>query len=102
MNQQEIERRVARAHELHESGFNCAQAVACACADLLDIEKETARLNKERAACEKEIAAVSGRLSNEGFVAKAPAKVIESERQKLARATERLAKIDESLAALGK
>jgi len=42
MNQQEIERRVARAHELHESGFNCAQAVACACADLLGIEEETA------------------------------------------------------------
>ena len=42
MNQQEIERRVARTHELHEQGFNCAQAVACACADLLGIEEKTA------------------------------------------------------------
>lgn len=53
------------------------------------------------ASCEREIAAVSGRLANEGFVAKAPAKVIESERQKLEKATERMEKIRESLAALG-
>lgn len=38
----EREARVARAHELHESGFNCAQAVACACADLAGIDEATA------------------------------------------------------------
>lgn len=36
------EARVARAHELHESGFNCAQAVACVCADLVGVDEATA------------------------------------------------------------
>ena len=69
--------------------------------ELIDRDKELARLNKEMASCEREIAAVSGRLANEGFVSKAPAKVIELERQKLEKATERMEKIRESLAALG-
>ncbi|MDF3006089.1 MAG: valS [Oscillospiraceae bacterium] len=69
--------------------------------ELIDREKELARLNKELATCEKDIELVSGRLANEGFVAKAPEKVIIAERDKLEKATERMAKIKESLAALG-
>ncbi|MEA5135627.1 MAG: valine--tRNA ligase [Candidatus Fimivivens sp.] len=69
--------------------------------ELIDREKELARLNKELAVCEKDIELVSGRLANEGFVAKAPEKVIIAERDKLEKATERMAKIKESLAALG-
>ena len=69
--------------------------------ELIDREKELARLNKELVTCEKDIELVSGRLSNEGFVAKAPEKVIVAERDKLEKATERMAKIKESLAALG-
>ncbi len=69
--------------------------------ELIDREKELARLNKELASCRKDIELVSGRLSNEGFVAKAPEKVIAAERDKLEKATERMAKIKESLAALG-
>ena len=42
------------------------------------------------------------KLANEGFVAKAPEKVILAEREKLAKATERMAKIKESLAAFEK
>ncbi len=42
MNESEREARVARAHELHKSGFNCAQAVACTCADLVGIDEATA------------------------------------------------------------
>ena len=38
--------------------------------ELIDRDKELARLNKEMASCEREISAVSGRLANEGFVAK--------------------------------
>lgn len=34
--------RIAKAHELHGSGFNCAQAVACACADLVGLDEATA------------------------------------------------------------
>ena len=69
--------------------------------ELVDLEKERARLNKELAACEKEIAALSGKLANEKFVSKAPANVVEAERQKLQKAQERLGKIQESLSALG-
>ena len=34
----DVEARVARAHELHEHGHNCAQSVACACADLVGLD----------------------------------------------------------------
>ncbi len=70
--------------------------------ELIDREKELARLEKELASCEKEIASTEGKLANESFVAKAPAKVVEGERQKLAAANERLSKIRESIAALRK
>ncbi len=42
MNQPDIEKRVMHAHELHERGYNCAQSVACACADLVGIDEATA------------------------------------------------------------
>ncbi|MEG1773712.1 MAG: class I tRNA ligase family protein, partial [Oscillospiraceae bacterium] len=68
--------------------------------ELIDRDKELARLNRELAACEREIMMVSGRLANESFVQKAPAKVIAGEREKLQKATERVEKIKESLLAL--
>lgn len=40
--------------------------------ELIDREKELARLEKEKAACQKDIDFLSGKLSNAGFVAKAP------------------------------
>ena len=67
--------------------------------ELVDREKELARLGREKAACEKDIAAQSSKLDNPGFVAKAPAQVVDGERAKLAKARERLAKIEESIAA---
>ncbi len=67
---------------------------------LIDKEKELARLSGEKAACDKDITFLSGKLSNEGFVAKAPAKVVEIEKEKLKKAEEKLAKILESIAAL--
>lgn len=69
-------------------------------ADLIDREKELARLNKELAACQKDIGIISGKLSNEKFMAKAPEKIVEQEKEKLARAKERLENIQESLKAL--
>ena len=51
--------------------------------ELIDFEKEIARLEKEKANLEKELARVSGKLSNQGFLAKAPASVIEEEKAKL-------------------
>ena len=68
--------------------------------ELVDTAKELERLNREKAACEKDIAFVSGKLNNAGFVAKAPAAVIEQEKGKLKAAQDKLALIDESIAAL--
>ncbi|MDR2909466.1 MAG: valine--tRNA ligase, partial [Oscillospiraceae bacterium] len=66
-------------------------------AELIDTQKEKSRLNKERQAAEKEINMLESKLQNSGFVEKAPAAVVEGEREKLARAAKRLANIIESL-----
>ena len=68
---------------------------------LVDKDKERARLQKELEAAEKEIAALSARLSNENFVSRAPEKVVNGEREKLARAEERKRMIETGLASLG-
>lgn len=67
--------------------------------ELIDKEKELARLEKEKVVCEKEIQGLTGKLSNQGFVSKAPAHVVEAERAKLEKQKERLTKIQESIAA---
>ena len=68
--------------------------------ELIDAEAEIARLTKEREKCLKDINMISGKLNNAGFVAKAPANVVEGEREKLAKAEALLANIDESIATL--
>ena len=50
--------------------------------ELIDIEKELERLSKEKANIEGELRRVDAKLGNEGFVAKAPPKVIEDEKAK--------------------
>ncbi|WP_071460277.1 valine--tRNA ligase [Bacillus massilinigeriensis] len=49
---------------------------------LINIDEEIARLDKERIKLNKEVERVQKKLSNEGFVKKAPEKVIEEERAK--------------------
>lgn len=56
--------------------------------DLVDREKEIVRLNKELENAENEIARAKGKLSNEGFLSKAPQNLVENEKAKLARFTE--------------
>ncbi|MEG3005879.1 MAG: valine--tRNA ligase [Oscillospiraceae bacterium] len=69
-------------------------------AQLIDKDKEIARLTKEKETCEKDIAFLAGKLGNEGFVAKAPEKVIVMEKEKLQKAEDKLAKILESIKSL--
>ncbi len=69
-------------------------------AELIDREKELARLTKEKETCEKDYKMISGKLSNQGFLAKAPANVVEGEKAKLERITERLKLIEASIAKL--
>ena len=52
-------------------------------AGILDFEAERARLNKEIKACEAEAGKLRGKLSNEGFLAKAPEAVVEENRRRL-------------------
>ena len=69
--------------------------------DLIDREKELARLEKERAKCQSDIDFVLKKLDNPGFVAKAPAQVVEAEKARLQTQKDRLEKILESIKALG-
>ncbi len=59
-------------------------------ADIIDFEKEKARLEGEKKKLLSEIERLERKLANEGFVAKAPAAVIEQERAKLAKYRENL------------
>ncbi len=70
--------------------------------DIIDTEKEIARLEAEEKRLTGEIARLSGKLSNQGFVAKAPAAVVEGERAKLAKYEENLIGIQAALAKMCK
>ena len=51
--------------------------------DLVDIDKELARLNKELDNLHKEQERITAKLNNPGFIAKAPAQLVQGEREKL-------------------
>ena len=64
---------------------------------LVDLEKERARLQKEQTRLEQEISRTGKKLSNEGFVSKAPAAVVEEERKKLAKYEDMKRQVEEQL-----
>ncbi len=68
--------------------------------DLIDRAAERERLTKELVAAEKDVEYISKMLNNPAFVDKAPPKVVDEQRTKLAAAGEKLSKIKDSLAAL--
>lgn len=68
--------------------------------ELVDTQKERLRLSKEQDKLTGEIKRAQGKLSNPGFVKKAPAAVVEEERGKLAKYEEMLEKVMERLKAL--
>ena len=65
--------------------------------ELVDKTKELERLNAEKKKLEGEIKRVEGKLNNQGFVAKAPAKVVEEEKAKGEKYKEMLEKVLESI-----
>ena len=67
---------------------------------LIDIDKEIERVNKEINRMKGEVARAEGKLSNPGFVAKAPEKVINEEKGKLEVAKDMLSKLEHRLAEL--
>ncbi len=68
--------------------------------EIIDSDKERARLEKEKQKVQKDLDFLRGKLNNQGFISKAPEKLIEAEKEKLRKAEEKMAKIEESLAAL--
>lgn len=71
-------------------------------AELVDIEKEIERLTKEKEKMVKEINRVEKKLSNQGFVSKAPQKVIDEEKAKGEKYKAILLQIEERLAQMNK
>ena len=89
------------------SGDNAVQiitdsaAIFLPMADIIDFEKEKARLAAEQKKPEDEIARIEKKLSNQGFVSKAPAAVVEGEKAKMEKYRENLAGVLAALAKLG-
>ncbi len=69
-------------------------------ADLVDFTKEVERLEKEKAKLESEVERVVRKLSNEGFVKKAPDKLINAEKEKQAKYQEMLDNVVERIEAM--
>ena len=76
-------------------------ALALPLSDLIDKDAERARLSGELAGAESDIARLEKMLGNEQFVSKARPDVVAREREKLQAARDRLATLQERLAALG-
>ncbi len=69
-------------------------------ADIVDADAERERLAKELAVAESEIKRANGKLNNAEFVAKAPEKLVNAEKEKLVKFTELAEKLKASIASL--
>ena len=94
---------------LEKEPENLNGLVTCATADaklyipmgqLVDIAKEQERIGKELEKARKNLASLNGKLSNENFISRAPEAVVNAEREKAKKATDLIAALEESLAAL--
>ncbi|MCA3633295.1 MAG: valine--tRNA ligase [Methylobacterium sp.] len=103
-------RRMARVSEIqfmHEAPAQSVQIVVrgqVACiplAGIIDIAAEKKRLTGEREKLVKDMDGTKRKLDNPDFVARAPEEVIEDNRERLAEAENRIARIDEALKRLG-
>lgn len=65
--------------------------------ELVDKDAERERLTKELAATESEIARAEGKLGNPSFVDRAPAHLVDAEREKLAKFTEKAAQLRQAI-----
>ena len=89
----------------HEDMAQCVTADArlyLPLAQLVDVEKELARVEKETENARREIARAEAQLSNEKFVSRAPANVIQAQRDKLEQSRKLLTQLEESAARLRK
>ena len=68
--------------------------------ELVDLEKEKARVEKELKKNSDELAKLNAKLANPGFTGKAPAAVVEAERERASKLAELVAKLTEQLAGM--
>ena len=83
----------------HEKMVECITADAklyLPMAQLIDVEKELARIMKEKENTQKEITRAESQLSNEKFVSRAPANVIQAQRDKLDQGRKLLTQLEQS------
>ncbi len=69
-------------------------------AELVDVEKEKSRLNRELGKRQGELKTLEGKLANPGFLKKAPAEVVEAERERMERIRTLIVKLEDQLAAM--
>ncbi len=69
-------------------------------AELVDIEKEKARLAKDLGKKQGELRSLEGKLQNPGFLNKAPADVVAAEKDRAEKLRALIAKLEEQLAAM--
>src|SRR5262245_27493829 len=74
-------------------GFNLYVSLA----GLIDRNKEEARLQKQLAEKRKALEAKKAKLANEGFIARAPAEVVQQEREAVAELEKQIAALEENL-----
>ncbi len=86
----------AKAAKAHVAGIDIYLPLA----DLIDMDKEIARLNKELANCANELKRLEGKLNNAEFIKKAPAQVVEKEKQKQGELEEKQKSLQKHLAEL--
>ena len=74
-----------------------AARISMPMAELVDLEKEKARIQKDLGKQKAELEKLQAKLNNPGFVNKAPANVVEAERARAGKLTALIAKLEEQL-----
>ncbi len=71
-------------------------------AELVDIKQELERIAKEKAKAEGHLKGIEAKLNNEAFTSKAPANIVQQQREQAEKLRALIAKLDESAAAMSK
>ena len=71
-------------------------------AELVDIQQELERIAKEKAKAEGHLKGIEAKLNNEAFTSKAPANIVQQQRDQADKLRALIAKLDESAAAMSK
>ena len=71
-------------------------------AELVDIQQELQRIAKEKAKAEGHLKGIEAKLSNEAFTAKAPANIVQNQRDQADKLRALIAQLDASAAAMSK